>query len=354
MNMKRLVIYFDGTSNKFGDKNTNVVKAFRVTSSSNQLKCYIPGVGSMKNKKYYFYTSRLIKKIAGLAFGYGLQERILEGYKFLAENYEEGDEIYFFGFSRGAYAAKVLAGLIHRCGLIGRHNEYLTQYAYNLYTARKPDFEVLGKFKSTFSKASPEITYMGLWDSVSSVGNIIQMRNYPDTSNVKNVSTLRHALAVDEKRFMFINNKSNSNKDNVQMWFPGVHSDVGGGHAEEESGLAKVPLTWILEEAEKLGLELNREDYNKYVKGEGGSDYVEPSATGKKHFNYWAWYALNLIPRLKTIGYNPRKYKFFIPFIRYREILKTDKVHSSVFERMDKIETYRPKNVAEWKNNYDL
>ena len=122
--MKKIILYFDGTSNKFGDKNTNVVKAYRVTSSEGQIKCYIPGVGSMSNKKYHFYTSRLIKKIVGLAFGYGLQERVITGYQFISEHYCPGDEIYLFGFSRGAYTAKVLVGLIHSCGLIGMENEY--------------------------------------------------------------------------------------------------------------------------------------------------------------------------------------------------------------------------------------
>jgi len=160
--MKKLVIYFDGTSAKFGNKNTNVVKAYRVTSSSNQVKCYIPGVGSLSDKKHYFITKRIFKQLLGLAFGYGLQEKVLEGYKFLSENYQEGDEIYLFGFSRGAYAAKVLAGMMELCGLIDKHNIYNIQYAYNLYSARKPDFKVMARFKKTFSKFSPSIKFIGL------------------------------------------------------------------------------------------------------------------------------------------------------------------------------------------------
>jgi uncharacterized protein (DUF2235 family) len=265
--MKRLIIFFDGTKNKFGDRNTNVVKCLRITSSDNQINCYIPGVGSMKNKKYYFFTTRVIKQIVGLAFGYGLQERVLQAYKFLSNNYIIGDEIYIFGFSRGAYSAKVLLGLMHNCGLMDKNNEYNMQYAYDLYSARNPKFGLMRKFKKTFSRYDPKVKFLGLWDSVSSVGNIIQMRNYPNTSNMKNVECVRHAIAVDEKRYMFVNNTSNSSKDNIQMWFAGVHSDVGGGQKEDESQLSKLSLNWMVDEAVKKGFQINRELFEKYVEG---------------------------------------------------------------------------------------
>jgi len=350
--MKKLIIFFDGTSNKFEEKNTNVVKAYRVISSENQIKCYIPGVGSMKNQKYYFLTKRVFKKIMGLAFGYGLQERVLESYLFLSKNYQPGDEIYFFGFSRGSYTAKVLAGLIHECGLMEHHNSYNMQYAYNLYSARNPNFKTMKKFKNTFSKYSPQIKFMGLWDSVSSVGNLIQMRNYPHTSNVKNVSHLRHAIAVDEKRFMFMNNTSNSTKDNIQMWFPGVHTDVGGGQKESESQLSKIALKWILEEAAVLNLDLNENSFKRYVEGTEGGNYSKPSATGKIHKNLFLWYLLNFIPRFKVTQYKPKKkYKFFVPLIRYRKIRKEDKIHESVFLRMAAFKKYKPKNVIKWQED---
>lgn len=346
--MKKLVIFFDGTSNKFGVKNTNVVKCLRVASSENQIKCYIPGVGSMKNKRYYFWTTRMLKQFVGLMFGYGLQERVLEAYKFLCANYTEGSEVFIFGFSRGAYSAKVLLGLINQCGLMDKNNEYNMQYAYSLYSSRWPKFDVMAKFKKTFSMSSPQIKFLGLWDSVSSVGNLIQMRNYVDTSNIKNVDFVRHAIAVDEKRCMFVNNTSNSSRDNIQMWFPGVHSDVGGGQIEEESQLSKISLKWMIDEAVKVGFEIEEESYRKYVEGEG-KKYSKPSFDGKMHKNVFLWYILNFVPRIKKIGYKPNKYKLFVPLFRYRKIRRRDKIHHSVIERMEKYSEYRPKNVVEWQ-----
>jgi uncharacterized protein (DUF2235 family) len=349
--MKKLVLFFDGTSNKFGHKNTNVVKCLRVTSTDNQIICYIPGVGSMENKKYYFFLKRKIKQLLGLAFGYGLQERVIEGYKFLSNNYEKGDEIFIFGFSRGAYSAKVLLGLIYRCGLMDKNNEYNMRYAYSLYSARKPAWEIIAKFKKTFSKYSPQIKYLGLWDSVSSVGTLMQMRNYPDTSNMKNVHSVRHAIAVDEKRCMFVNNTSNSSsKDNIQMWFSGAHSDVGGGIKEEENQLSKFSLKWIIDEAIKSGFEIDKEAYKRYVEG-ADPEYSAPSIDGKIHKTNALWNIINFLPRFKIISYNPKQYKIYIPLLGYRKIEKHHKVHDSLFKRMEKYKDYKPKNVLAWRKN---
>ncbi len=328
-----IIMCFDGTSNKFEKVNTNVVKLYRVANRENQLKCYIPGVGSNSDRKDIFFVSRYIKKYMGLAFGYGLQERVIAGYNFLVDNYSEGDKIFLFGFSRGAYTAKVLSGLIHACGLMGRGNEYLVKYAYSLYSSNNPNFEVMSKFKHTFSVCEPEISFMGLWDSVSSVGHIWRMRNFPFTSNMNNVNVLRHALAIDEKRTMFMNNTSIIKGDSVNMWFAGVHSDVGGGFPEEESSLSKIPLEWMITEARKEGLSIDEDDYNKYVLGLPPSDYVKPDNLGPMHRNRWFWLIFNLVPRLKY-SYKPKKVSMYLPIFNKRKILNTDKVHKSVTERI--------------------
>ena len=166
---------------------------------------------------------------------------------------------------------------------------------------------------------------------------------------MKNVDVVRHALAIDEKRFMFVNNTSQSQGDNIQMWFAGVHADVGGGHPEPESGLAKIPLGWIMDEARKAGLKIDDKHFDRYVNGLGTDKYVQPDVLGKKHVNWMIWYVLNFIPRLRTLSYDPKKYKLFIPFLRRRIIQKEDQVHRSVFERM-KQSGYNPKNVRIWQD----
>ncbi len=353
--MKKLIIFFDGTSNKFGTKNTNVVKAFRVIDDQDQLKCYIPGVGSIMDKKDHFFIKRLVKKWMGKGFGYGLQERVLAGYKFLCRHYVPGDEISMFGYSRGAYSAKVLAALVSEYGLMGTHNDYNMQYAYNLYIKRKPNFETMAKFKKTFATHRPSIKFLGLWDSVSSVGNAVQMRNYPYTSNVKNVEYLRHAIAVDERRFMFVNNTSNSNGDNVQMWFPGVHSDVGGGQKEEVSHLSKIALKWMLDEAKQIAdLSYNKDSYKRYVMGSKDGKYVGPDHLGDMHNKLSLIHLLNFFPRFRVTKYKPTKeHKVLWPLMKYRKIEDHHQVHPSVFDRMRDDKSYKPKNVLRWKDERD-
>jgi len=157
---------------------------------------------------------------------------------------------------------------------------------------------------------------------------------------------VRHAIAVDEKRYMFVNNTSNSTKNNLQMWFPGVHTDVGGGQREEESQLSKIALQWMLDEAIKAGLKHNEEFYRRYLGANPA--YSKPNSDGKIHTNGLLWYILNFFPRYKKISYRPSKHKFFFPLLRYREIPEHHKIHQSVLDRMDKDSGYQPSNVIKW------
>ena len=344
---KNVLIFFDGTSNKFGDNLTNVAKIHSIVDRSQQDAFYCPGVGSIADKMEYSRLSKYIKKYLGLGLGFGLQEKIIAGYTYLMEHYDKDDKIFIFGFSRGSYTAKVLAGLIHTCGLLEKGNEYNIQYAYDLYTRRKFRPDLLAKFKSRYARHTPTIHFMGLWDSVSSVGNLIRMRNLPYTTNVANVSTIRHALALDEKRALFKQNSTRSQTDCKEVWFAGVHGDVGGGNAEMESGLAKVPLKWMIDEAVKRGLIINQSKYDRYVISDNVNGYAPVNPLGKAHKNnFWTWGILELLPRYKIVSYDPEEVMWYWPLFGRRKIQAGALFHESVQQRMDdpKIK-YNPSNL---------
>ncbi len=216
-----------------------------------QVIYYDPGVGTLSDPNF---TTPIFKKIsiyAGLAFGRGILNNVKKAYLFLMENYEEGDRIFIFGYSRGAYTARVLAGLIHGCGLLDKSHKNLLPHALNIYKKTVLDFEILNKFKKTFSRKC-EIDLLGLWDTVSSIGWFYNPRFFPYTTNNQSVKAVRHALSIDERRIFFRplawGDAFLKKQDVKEVWFPGMHSDIGGGYLEKESGLSKLSLEWMIQE----------------------------------------------------------------------------------------------------------
>jgi len=361
---KNILVFFDGTSNRFGPNLTNVVKLHSVCNIDLQKSIYIPGVGSISDKETFSSASRLLKKLSGLAFGWGLDRKVLAAYNFLMTNYEEGDCIFFFGFSRGAYTAKVLAGLIHTCGLLHKGNGYHAAYAYELYTRKQYDQGLTEKFKSRFSAYKPRIAFIGLWDSVSSVGNVYKMRNYPFTTRIANADIIRHALAIDERRALFKQNTTllhddNSAADIAEVWFAGNHGDVGGGNSEAESAYSKVALKWILDEAVAAGLKTIRSKVERYVISQDIANYEPLNNQGKIHSNKWlnGWGVLEILPRYNIIDYKTMKRKYYWPLFSKRKMKPTShnkvQIHKSVEERIDEM-GYSPNNLPEAYEVYPL
>ena len=178
-----------------------------------------------------------LQKVLGLAFGLGLTRTIQECYQFLMNHCQEEDRIFIFGFSRGAYTARALAGLAHRCGLLRPEHANLTSSALNLYKHRAPD-DLVDAFKATFSRSCP-IHLLGLWDTVSSVGWVWDPVKLDYTRKNSSVGNVRHAVSNDERRSFFRQNlwERASDQDEKEVWFPGVHSDVGGGYRKVEPWL---------------------------------------------------------------------------------------------------------------------
>src|SRR5437899_8276642 len=139
---KNIVICCDGTGNQFGEQNSNVVKLYQtLVSNTSQVPYYHPGVGTMGSRNALTRIGKLWTRGIGLAFGYGISDNIADAYQFLMRAFEPGDQVYVFGFSRGAYTARALCGMLHVVGLLTEGNEGLIPYAIRMIK-RKKDFEV--------------------------------------------------------------------------------------------------------------------------------------------------------------------------------------------------------------------
>lgn len=269
--MKNLVLCLDGTANEYARHRTNVVKLFSALEiDERQTGFYHPGVGTMEPPGALTWWSRKITRLLGYAFGYGLTNDIRDAYTFLMNHYEEGDRIFLFGFSRGAYTARAVAALVHMYGLIGRGNEPLVPYAIRMLSAigRKRDgagsaFDLARGFRQTFGGRDCKIHFVGVWDTVSSVGWIANPIYFPFTGRNPDIAIGRHAIAIDERRAFFRSNlwrprtPAEGPRDLRQVWFPGVHCDVGGGYAVKESRLSDNALYWMMDEAMAAGLRIN-------------------------------------------------------------------------------------------------
>ncbi|QTD55224.1 DUF2235 domain-containing protein [Parasphingorhabdus cellanae] len=285
--MKRLIVCCDGTWEGLdNDWPTNVqrIAQFLLPSDQNgiaQTLYYDPGIG-MKNA---------VDRIAGGAFGAGLDLQILEAYSFLSMNFEAGDEIYLFGFSRGAYSVRSLAGLIRCCGIVKRRKIRTISRAMELYRDReiKPDHDECVTFRNSNSiledNAPPQICFLGCWDTVGALGipDAIPMlpvdnrfdRKYEfhDTQLGSHIKNARHAVAIDEHRRVFdvtsMQQPDSSHDQKVlkERWFPGNHGGVGGG-VRDLRQCSDGPLLWMMEEAKHFDLAFNESDVGKYTESD--------------------------------------------------------------------------------------
>ena len=356
---KNIVICLDGTGCQFRDNNTNVVKLYRILerNQEQQINYYDPGVGTLGDPDYKTPLGKQVTRILGLAFGRGIIRNIEEAYSFLMEHYQEGDRIYIFGFSRGAYTARALAAFIYRCGLLESGCQNLIPYAMKLFRSRspEPEWKIMGKFKKTYSRDCP-IHFLGLWDSVKTFGWIYDPIYLPNTTNNPSINTVRHAIAIDERRTLFQKMPwGEKPKDVKQVWFAGAHGDVGGGFPEQESGLAKIALKWMIEEAVKSELCIDEKKYKSTVLGEVSEQYVAPNPLAKLHNSLVGlWRPLQFVPR---IMWDFKENKNVLKFPdRIRKIPDQAVLHASVLERLQsgdyqpqnlELRTYEPSHVQE-------
>jgi uncharacterized protein (DUF2235 family) len=317
--MRNLVICCDGTANEFATERTNVSKlVFCVDQNEDrQLVYYHPGLGTMAPPGALTRTAQEVTRALGLMVGYGLPSDVAAIYTFLINTYRDGDRLFLFGFSRGAYVVRAVASLIYAYGLIPRGSDPLVRYAVRYMTTAtarsKSEAEVLAAlataaaFKDTFSRTRPcPIHFVGIFDTVGSIGWFWRPVALPFTADNAGIVHGRHAIALDERRAFFRPNLWRRNerlaehgpRDVKQVWFAGVHADVGGGYPEAESGLSKIALAWMIREAATCGLLLD-DDRTRDMLGEvAGSLYTPPRPGADPHESLCGWWqVLEFVPK---------------------------------------------------------
>ena len=367
---KNIVICCDGTGNEFGDRNSNVVKLYQMLAlGPTQVAYYHPGVGTMGARSALTRIGKWWTQLIGKAFGYGASDNVADAYQFLMRTFEPGDQVYVFGFSRGAYTARVLCGMLHMVGLLREDNEGLIPYAIRVVRTKPPDknkppdktkpdvFMIAAKFKKTFSReCAPH--FVGVWDTVSSLGWIYNAVHFPFTTAKSNpdLNIVRHAMSIDERRSFFRQNlfgppsPKNPNQSVEEVWFAGVHSDVGGSYPEPQSQLAKIALRWMLCEAQSAGL---RVDPLRQADILGGKPpYVAPDPFAEMHeslHGFW-WNLAEVWPKIIKREVAPNQWKKRVHFNLWRrrwiDPASNPAVHASVEQRIkNPAMKYNPSNL---------
>ncbi|KIJ94743.1 hypothetical protein K443DRAFT_683528 [Laccaria amethystina LaAM-08-1] len=202
---RTLVLCFDGTSSKYDEENTNVVKLFALLKkddSEEQLCYYQAGIGTWFQPGVVSPLFEWGAKVLDLAFAWYLDAHVLDGYRFVMQNYRFGDKICLFGFSRGAYTARALAGFLYKAGLLPRDNDSQIPFAYKLYKRTDPaGLQLCAGFKQTYCR-HVDVEFVGVWDTVASVG-VVAGRTLPFSNANRGVKIFRHALSLDEHRAKF-------------------------------------------------------------------------------------------------------------------------------------------------------
>ncbi|MBT2185393.1 T6SS phospholipase effector Tle1-like catalytic domain-containing protein [Sphingobium nicotianae] len=382
---KNIVILFDGTSNQITEDRTNILRLYGMLEKSDrQLVYYDPGVGTLGVPDSWGRLWPRIVEFWGLATGWGLDRNVKQAYQFLVDNYERGgggadrDRIYLFGFSRGAYTARVLAGFINAVGLIERRNLNLLDYVYRAYklvgsrrssdddeerpgvgeegTDKARNFAEVRLYERVLRPDRPPIRLLGLFDTVASVIESgpkgPRLRSHAYTRHNPSVEAVRHAVAIDERRTMFtpqlwpvgapywagpFKSTDAPAQDVREVWFAGVHGDVGGGYPELESGLCKVPLEWMIEQTGPTGLHYVTRTVNAVVLGKRADQrYVKPDPLGEPHHTMTGlWPLLEFVPRRRSrLSRRPALFGWTLPLFERRVIPEGAMIHGSVAERI--------------------
>jgi uncharacterized protein (DUF2235 family) len=333
---RRIVICADGTWNRpekdlKKDTPTNVLRLARAIKPRDgdefaQQVFYDWGIGS-----YY-------DKVIGGATGKGINKNIMDDYRYIVQNYRPGDELFLFGFSRGAYTVRSLCGLINNIGILRRPHARLIQAAFDLYKKGGPDNKPDGRksiaFRQAHSHRSREVAFVGVWDTVgalgipfSFLGFLDKKDEFYDTKLGRNVRVARHAMAIDEQRADFEPTiwQPRDNMDIRQVWFCGAHSDVGGSYEPDRDGslLSDFALEWLMKEARRCGLK-----FEPHLRSG-----LKAKATATLHDSRtWIYRSKGRLYREIDHG----KGKVLI--------------HQSVKQRWDNDRKYRPKNLVKYIN----
>lgn len=334
--VKNIVMCFDGTGAEVrARRNSNVALLYSMldhSDPSQQVAYYDPGVGTEAAAGAWSPPARALSRLLGLAFGVGIRRNLGQAYLWLADHWEPGDRIYLFGFSRGAYTARALAGMLRTVGLVRPGSENLVNYLVAGYTRRQHDdrdearraafwgdahklAEVFGQLVDARGRTTPPIQYLGLWDTVKSVGLLSWSVHWRYTNKLPMVDRVRHALSIHEWRRPFLHDPVAAGGEKPaleEVWFSGVHTDVGGGFDDDR--LSRIALKWVVDGAIDSGIRIRFENQ----KGRLGYErlcHVEPSDAGGGVNRMSGWWRLLGVSR--------------------RRMPPTATVHSSVRARLE-------------------
>ncbi|KAG9122482.1 hypothetical protein FRC07_001110 [Ceratobasidium sp. 392] len=388
---RKLIVCIDGTSNQYSDKNTNVIELYsHIVKSDTQLTYYNSGIGTYAKPSWrsWSYMKQVVSNGIDLAIAWNLEKVIIGAYRWLSDNYRPGDQIFLFGFSRGAYQVRAIAGMIASVGLIFPGNQEQIPFAFELYADYigdtgdeagnsiwlNPAQEAIGQskqkvdtFRKTFSRPSVDIHFLGAWyvvadrsgpelkkgsvnrDTVSSIG-IRRGKLLPLTNSCEHIKHFRHALALDERRVKFLPEHVQHPRDGQvdenhikEVWFAGTHSDIGGGNTRNiELNRGTEPLVWMMNEAEDVGLVVDSKNLGDGVK----RAQVIPSLTG-------VWWLLEVMPLARLAYGSDGKRVISRPHLgRGRKISENHKLHYSVLANYLQVENQkRYKPYAKYKTS---
>ena len=339
---RNLLVCLDGTRNEPETGATNVARLYAMAVKDDaQLAYYDPGVGTMGARSATTRLGKALTRANGLVLGHGIKDNIEEAYTWLMRHYRPDDQIYVVGFSRGAYTSVALTGMLRTVGLLRPGAENLVPYAMKLYAQsgkpgasdaeEKQFWKVRDDFNDQFgnpefpNRFAPQIRFLGLWDTVKTVGWLnaraqLEQARWPFTRIVTNVATGRLALAIDEDRRPYPEYRFDA--DEVakrpgrleEMWFVGVHSDVGGQFPDDHD-LSDIALGWMADQARAAGLRVEARTYEKLVGAPPDTTLPEAKALGRIHRNSRWWV-------LAGLGWH------------HREIRPGDRLHPSVLQRV--------------------
>lgn len=359
---KTIILLLDGTSNTISSQRTNILRLYGcLKKTAEQIVYYDPGVGTLGDPGRWSRLAQQTSEVWGMVTGMGIDDNVKQAYRFLVDTFDDGeatgtgqDRICIFGFSRGAYTARMLAGFIHAIGLLDKRNLNLLDYAWRAYKRigedeREESFAEVRLYERILSPSRPAIHLLGLFDTVASViepgrGTVPQLRHHAFTSRNPSIAHVRHALALDERRRMFrpllwpkgqvhmpqrFRPESAVDQDLREVWFTGSHGDVGGGWPEAVSGLAKIPLLWMIQETEALGLEYVTQNVNRLVRGsQVGRHYARPDACAPVNDPMtMGWRFLEYLP-VPTTGKG-----LTMTRCRPRKVPEDARIHASVVAR---------------------
>lgn len=385
---KHIILCCDGTSNepmpaRADAGATNVVHMFRcLRKTEEQIVFYDPGVGTAGILDLWRRRSDRVRALAAQATGYGLDTHVVSGYRFICENYRPGDRISLFGFSRGAYTARVIAGLIHQIGVLRAEQANLADFALKAYkeSSDQDDLSIGWRFSRATATRRATIHFLGLWDTVGSMIAPLKDRigfgltYLPYTRSNPSVARVRHAMAIDERRRMFridhwkpvpfVPNRFVKDvtepQDVLEVWFAGAHGDIGGGHAELESGLSKVSLLWMAGEAHDAKILIDKvmleRVTNEQKRKDGSLLYCGADSMGQIHAQPTGlWWVFEYLPKKeKYLKWRQRRtwFKRYLPAGEPRLIAERASIHETVAARM--AAKYAPENLGASASLYNV